>query len=87
MLGPAPPPSTTKTKARYTPYVWLLWKNELDLGIYGLEIYSTCLGQALGGQDGGERVISSLPVPRALFPFGWEVQSPRRFKEAYCKSL
>lgn len=71
---------------RYTPHVWLLWKNELDLGIYGQLIYSTCLGRALRGRDGGGGEISPLPTHGALFPLGWEVQSPRHFKGAWCKT-
>lgn len=85
-MDSAPPSPTPQSKPRYTPHVWLLWKNELDLGIYGQEIYSTCLGRALRGRGGGGGEISPLPAPRALFPLGWEEQSPRLFKGAWCKT-
>lgn len=67
--------------------MWLLWKNELDLGIYGQEIYSTCLRRALRGRGWRWRGdLPRSPAPRALFPLGWEEQSPRLFKGAWCKT-
>lgn len=37
-------------------------------------------------QGQGWRWRSDLPIPCALFPLGWEVQSPRHFKGAWCKT-